>query len=172
MRISKSALVIGLLTAVTVSAARADVIVGTLAFGGSGQFWSPDSITTPGTFSYSDPDNIDTATFSGNTLTITDQVLVNANSWQMTFTDATHPFTSLTLVSSDFSPTITDNLSAHTITVDWAGTLTPGTETAVFSFTNAVPEPSTWAMMLLGFAGLGFVGYRQAKKKGASFAPA
>jgi autotransporter passenger strand-loop-strand repeat protein len=28
----------------------------------------------------------------------------------------------------------------------------------------AVPEPSTWAMMLLGFAGLGFVGYRQATR--------
>jgi hypothetical protein len=26
---------------------------------------------------------------------------------------------------------------------------------------NAAPEPSTWAMMLLGFAGLGFVGYRR-----------
>lgn len=26
---------------------------------------------------------------------------------------------------------------------------------------NAVPEPSTWAMMLLGFAGLGFAGYRR-----------
>jgi len=25
---------------------------------------------------------------------------------------------------------------------------------------TAVPEPSTWAMMLLGFAGLGFAGYR------------
>jgi hypothetical protein len=24
----------------------------------------------------------------------------------------------------------------------------------------AAPEPSTWAMMMLGFAGLGFVGYR------------
>jgi hypothetical protein len=24
----------------------------------------------------------------------------------------------------------------------------------------AVPEPSTWAMMLLGFAGLAFVAYR------------
>jgi hypothetical protein len=24
-----------------------------------------------------------------------------------------------------------------------------------------VPEPSTWAMMLLGFAGLGFLGYRR-----------
>jgi hypothetical protein len=33
-----------------------------------------------------------------------------------------------------------------------------------------VPEPSTWAMMQLGFAGLGFVGYRRtprAKPKAA-----
>jgi len=28
---------------------------------------------------------------------------------------------------------------------------------------NSVPEPSTWAMMLLGFAGLGLAGYRKAK---------
>jgi len=27
-----------------------------------------------------------------------------------------------------------------------------------------VPEPSTWAMMLLGFAGLAFLGYRQTRK--------
>ena len=27
-----------------------------------------------------------------------------------------------------------------------------------------VPEVSTWAMMLLGFAGLGFVGYRDSRK--------
>jgi hypothetical protein len=27
----------------------------------------------------------------------------------------------------------------------------------------ASPEPSTWAMMLLGFAGLGFAGYRKAR---------
>jgi hypothetical protein len=26
------------------------------------------------------------------------------------------------------------------------------------------PEPSTWAMMILGFAGLGFAGYRRAGK--------
>jgi hypothetical protein len=27
-----------------------------------------------------------------------------------------------------------------------------------------VPEPSTWAMMLLGFAGLGYAGYRRRHK--------
>ena len=30
--------------------------------------------------------------------------------------------------------------------------------------TSAVPEPSTWAMMLLGFAGLGFMAYRRKSK--------
>lgn len=36
-----------------------------------------------------------------------------------------------------------------------------------FEFDNisaGVPEPSTWAMMMLGFAGLGFAGYRRANK--------
>jgi PEP-CTERM motif len=32
----------------------------------------------------------------------------------------------------------------------------------------AIPEPSTWAMMLLGFAGLGFA-FRQSRRK-VSFA--
>jgi hypothetical protein len=29
---------------------------------------------------------------------------------------------------------------------------------------GTVPEPATWAMMLLGFAGIGFVGYRKSRK--------
>jgi Ice-binding-like/PEP-CTERM motif len=32
---------------------------------------------------------------------------------------------------------------------------------------STVPEPSTWAMLLLGFAGLGFAGYRRATKRSA-----
>ncbi len=28
-------------------------------------------------------------------------------------------------------------------------------------FTAAVPEASTWAMMILGFAGVGFMAYRR-----------
>ena len=34
---------------------------------------------------------------------------------------------------------------------------------------SAVPEPSTWAMMILGFAGIGFTAYRR-KNKAASMA--
>ena len=33
------------------------------------------------------------------------------------------------------------------------------------AFSSAIPEPGTWAMMLLGFAGLGFAGWRRARPK-------
>ena len=36
---------------------------------------------------------------------------------------------------------------------------------------QGVPEPSTWALMLLGFAGLGFAAHRRAKKGRAALAP-
>jgi phospholipase/lecithinase/hemolysin len=35
----------------------------------------------------------------------------------------------------------------------------------VLGLPSPVPEPSTWAMMLLGFLGLGFAGYRSARTK-------
>ena len=38
-----------------------------------------------------------------------------------------------------------------------------GGQPALLLSSLTVPEPSTWAMMLLGFAGLGFAGYRRAK---------
>ena len=43
-----------------------------------------------------------------------------------------------------------------------------GDELAVTSIAPVVPEPSTWAMLLLGFAGLGFAGYRGAKASTAA----
>jgi hypothetical protein len=33
---------------------------------------------------------------------------------------------------------------------------------------KAVPEPSTWAMMLFGFAGIGFMAYRRKNKMALS----
>jgi hypothetical protein len=38
----------------------------------------------------------------------------------------------------------------------------------VFALGGAVPEPSTWAMMLSGFASLGYAGYRRAKESRAA----
>jgi len=40
---------------------------------------------------------------------------------------------------------------------------TIGFESTPLSSTLTTPEPSTWAMMLLGFAGLAFVGYRRTR---------
>ena len=34
-------------------------------------------------------------------------------------------------------------------------------------FSTGVPEPSTWAMMMLGFAGLGFAAYRGRGRRAA-----
>jgi hypothetical protein len=62
-----------------------------------------------------------------------------------------------------------DNISPNNLEPDWLriGTdIVRGTTfNAAFSLSGSVvPEPSTWAMMLLGFAGLGFAGYRHARK--------
>jgi hypothetical protein len=64
-------------------------------------------------------------------------------------------------------------------------TIAPGTTSATLSFSStdpapsffgpvignvsisAVPEPSTWAMMILGFIGVGFVAYRRKRPSGA-----
>jgi hypothetical protein len=54
------------------------------------------------------------------------------------------------------------------------GCLEPGGSSNFYGTTGAltvsagVPEPSTWAMMLLGFAGLGYLGYRKARSTALS----
>jgi hypothetical protein len=48
-----------------------------------------------------------------------------------------------------------------------AGYPTAGFWTASFPTVAAVPEPLTWAMMILGFCGLGFMAYRR-KQNGPS----
>ena len=54
--------------------------------------------------------------------------------------------TGAVLVAADFSPT-----------------------TLTYTVLNGVPEPSTWAMMLLGFTGLGYAGCRRARRSQAAF---
>ena len=75
-------------------------------------------------------------------------------------------FTSLSVAESFFSgnPLDLGAWSAANQTVDISYWLTASEPGAGFGFTYnvAVPEASTWAMMWLGFAGLGFAGYRRA----------
>jgi PEP-CTERM motif len=54
-----------------------------------------------------------------------------------------------------FGPNIELTITDGPGTFDGSGTFVIG---------GAVPEPSTWAMMLLGFAGLGFMGWRGSRK--------
>jgi uncharacterized protein (TIGR03118 family) len=82
-----------------------------------------------------------------------------------------------TLDGSNGSPIVIDGLWGLTIgNGSAAGSLNtlfftagPNGENDGLFGSLAVPEPSTWAMLLLGFAGLGFAGYR-ASRKSVAFA--
>jgi hypothetical protein len=69
--------------------------------------------------------------------------------------------------SSDFQPVLPGGLSftATTISVNVAGDNLAVGDQLILDVTSGstptVPEPSTWALMLLGFAGLGFAGRRR-----------
>ncbi len=58
------------------------------------------------------------------------------------------------MVSSELDPMFSTDIPGYTFVFG----------EGIGNGTAAAPEPSTWAMMLLGFAGLGFVGYRQRQK--------
>jgi hypothetical protein len=85
-------------------------------------------------------------------------------------------FTLNNVTGPNFYPGLTFVLNAATL-VGYAGGPITGTlfldsgnlndNTNLVSGSLAVPEPSTWAMMTLGFACLGFAGYRASRKSGA-----
>ena len=67
-------------------------------------------------------------------------------------------------LGSDFGPDI-DVTFGYTLIADGSGGF--GFDLAVG---GAVPEPSTWAMMILGFCGLGYLAYRRKDKLALSAA--
>jgi hypothetical protein len=73
------------------------------------------------------------------------------------------------LSSSAFATGTVLTFSSNDIKINFAATCgsCAGGETIVLNLTDvtaAVPEPSTWAMMILGFAGVGFMAYRRSRK--------
>jgi len=83
------------------------------------------------------------------------------------------PITSVTVdpgSSADFLP-VSLAFNATAIFVNLAGDLPAVDSTLVLDVTTKgttpAPEPSTWALMLLGFAGLGFAGWRRTAARAA-----
>jgi PEP-CTERM motif len=58
-------------------------------------------------------------------------------------------------------------VSGDSLFVNWQGAGGQVGDTVQVNFTvsdnvvTAIPEPSTWAMLLIGFAGIGFAAYRR-----------
>jgi PEP-CTERM motif len=66
--------------------------------------------------------------------------------------------------------TLTPTVNPFSLTIGVAVTRdSAGTSTGDFNV-SAVPEPSTWAMMVLGFAGIGFMAFRKRKNGSAVIA--
>jgi len=93
------------------------------------------------------------------------------------FLTASTPFFGLTYVSTvngpstpfDLSfPGFTHNAGIETVSLVNDGWGSPGYGHTDSLTITAVPEPATWGLMLLGFAALGFAGYRRATNPIAS----
>jgi hypothetical protein len=79
------------------------------------------------------------------------------------------------LINGDLIAPPADGNQSRSFNVTFTGAfdsvvLRSGTQNAleVDNIAAAVPEASTWAMMILGFLGLGFVGYRKSSKTATS----
>jgi hypothetical protein len=84
-----------------------------------------------------------------------------ANSSYVQGTFLTHPWLIVQAGSGDTTAQGTGTL----ITAFMAETAAPfNTSTPDIANITAVPEPSTWAMMILGFAGIGFMAYHRKAK--------
>ena len=112
-------------------------------------------------------------TGTGNTLsTFTVNGLINdpGPTTESTFADgallASHTFP-VALLDGSFGPVSAATGAFTSDETQFAINFTAGSQSFGGSaeLTTEVPEPSTWAMMLLGFAGLGLVGYRKAKSR-------
>ena len=140
-----------------------DNITGALNFcslGSPGNNFTPISGTAPIEFEFADGSNIDTAIFTANQLTIEDQITDFACGWGMSFTDTTNAITQLTLVSDNFSPDFTYDLTGGSISINWGGASGPADFTAVFDI-GPIPEPASLTLFGVGLTGLGWLRRRR-----------
>ncbi|WP_298276922.1 PEPxxWA-CTERM sorting domain-containing protein [uncultured Bradyrhizobium sp.] len=135
--------------------------------GGSAQFFNYFMVSASGnqiTFTYlSDTTWSPSGTsYNANGVFIDNGALLTAGSGVPSFTSVSlDPSSILTGSTFDASGVTFD--STH-IGTAWANVFFKAGDTVVLDVNSAVssvPEPSTWAMMIIGFAALGFVAYRR-----------
>lgn len=88
-----------------------------------------------------------------NTVTVPSGLTFNA--WVLTDTN-----TSMTDVTYTF-----DITSTPQSLLPWPGLAPEAYSPSVITYSSAVPEPSTWAMMLVGFVGVGYAGFRASRTR-------
>jgi PEP-CTERM motif len=71
----------------------------------------------------------------------------------------------LSFAASAYTASFTELLGPGDYTVIITGTANRALGVGGSVTTSTVPEPSTWAMMAIGFAGLGYAAFRQRKTK-------
>jgi hypothetical protein len=72
-------------------------------------------------------------------------------------------------VLQDIGPVTVNYITPTSVQFSYADTgIPPGTYFTAQFVTGGVPEPATWAMMALGFAGIGLVGYRTPRRRAVS----
>lgn len=78
------------------------------------------------------------------------------------------PISDVTNSAGSQEPATSITFDRDTIYLGYNGGSRSGDALSSFdvTFSASTPEPSTWAMLLLGFAGLGFAAYRRAKLRG------
>jgi hypothetical protein len=168
MSFARIGLIVGAVLALSAARAQAETLLFTLT-GQDAESWTQDSSPTPYIYNSG----------SYTQISVTNGLATQVGGASVSYN---FPYVQFYPVNSSFFGGMND-WPADTIFTSGAQiyggseavpTFSPGFFTLVgtngdadyltISAVSAVPEPSTWAMMLLGFAGLGFMAYRRKSK--------
>jgi hypothetical protein len=147
-------------------------VEGVKLFGGSGELLNVNTndVSTAGTGSIKilvtetdlSPTTFLSAIVTGNfnsNVSVTRAIYADSSNTE--FGEVTKLIATGTGTFSTLTPFVTNNPFSLTEEIDITANAAGAAFGAIDSVSGAVPEPSTWAMMILGFMGVGFLAYRR-----------